>query len=189
MFERPKGPDITGSPINCYSPLILDTKHNHKVEAQAGIGVDLNNDGKPDGAAVNGDKMLAMSDLNGNNRIDGAEVFGDLTYDPFTKQPLKASNGFESLRIIAQEAAKRTKTSVITDDNVDIVKLQKALLQHGVQLGYVSDANDRQLEPLNDLISISLNYRLTHQTGIASHQQISTFRDSKGEFPVDDVWF
>jgi hypothetical protein len=178
-----------GGYMSCSSPLILDTNHNNKVEAKGDIGLDLNNDGKLDGAAVNGDKMLAMSDLNGNNRIDGAEVFGDQTFNPFTKKFLYSSNGFEALKLIAQEAGKRSNLTVINDNNVDVTILQKVLKDHGVQLGYVSDNNDKTLESLNDLISISLNYKFTNQTGKVSHQETGRFKDSKGEFPIDDVWF
>jgi hypothetical protein len=171
------------------SPLILDINHNGKVEAQSGIGVDLNNDGKPDGAAVGGDKMLAMSDLNNNGRIDGAEVFGDLTWSPFTKTHLKAPNGFEALRLIAEEAAKQANEQITSNDEVDIQKLTKVLERQKIQLGFISDGNDKTLEPIKDPLFISVKYEATQESGVGAHKQKGKFRDNSGTFNVDDVWF
>ena len=51
--------------------------------AEHGKGVDIDGNGKADGAAVNGDKMLAMNvDLNKDGKSDevtGKQVFGDKT--------------------------------------------------------------------------------------------------------------
>jgi hypothetical protein len=171
------------------SPLILDINHNGKVEAQGGIGVDLNNDGKPDGAAVGGDKMLAMSDLNNNGRIDGAEVFGDLTWCPFNKTPLKAPNGFEALRMIAEMAGKRSGQSLIESDQVNIHNLRQVLEKENVQLGFISDSNDKTLEPIKEPLFISIKYQATQESGVGAHKQKGKFRDNSGTYPVDDVWF
>ncbi|HSA06686.1 MAG TPA: hypothetical protein P5556_05870, partial [Candidatus Gastranaerophilales bacterium] len=139
------------------SPLIFDMD-NDGVEAQHGIGVDVDNDGKADGAAVGGDKMLAMGDLNGNGKIDGSEVFGNETINPFTGEKLNAENGFEALKLIAEAAEQKTGLDIIQGNHVLIEELQKALAQNNIALGLISDNNVSNLEGLNDIFKVDLNY-------------------------------
>lgn len=174
------------------SPLVLDMNGDGKVSAAAGKGVDINNDGKADGAATNGDKMLAMTDLNGNNKIDGAEVFGDQTVSPFTGKKLNAANGFEALKQIAQEAKEYTGIDCMNGSKVDVQKLQKALAKIGVNLGFVSDDNVKDLENLYGVKEIEVgNYTQSQRTGSSvEHLQNSVYTDENGvEYKVDDVWF
>ena len=174
------------------SPLVLDMNGDGKVSAAAGKGVDINNDGKADGAATNGDKMLAMTDLNGNGKIDGAEVFGDQTVSPFTGKKLNAANGFEALKQIAQEAKQYTGIDCMNGSKVDVQKLQKALAQVGINLGFVSDDNVTNLENLYGVKEIEVeNYKENARTGSAvEHLQQSVYTDENGvEYKVDDVWF
>ena len=174
------------------SPLILDINGDGKVSAAAGKGVDINNDGKADGAATNGDKMLAMTDLNGNGKIDGAEVFGDQTVSPFTGKKLNAANGFEALKQIAQEAKEYTGIDCMNGSKVDVQKLQMALAQVGINLGFVSDDNVTNLENLYGVKEIEVgNYKENTRTGASvEHLQQSVYIDENGvEYRVDDVWF
>ncbi|MBO5947291.1 hypothetical protein J6Q66_00465 [bacterium] len=174
------------------SPLIVDFNQDGKVSAAAGKGVDLNSDGKGDGAAVDGDKMLAMSDINGNKAIDGNEVFGDQTVDPFTGKKLNAENGFEALELVAKSAEKHTGINCIDiDGNVDLGKLQTALKTVGIELGFISDANNTMLEDLEKVAKINTrNYTEQDAQGDVQHRQLGTYTDTKGnQFKVNDVWF
>jgi hypothetical protein len=72
-----------------------------------GINLDPKDSTNADGAATNGDKMLAMCDFNKNGQIDGEEVFGEETVDPFGGGPIHAPNGFEALRVIAETAKRK----------------------------------------------------------------------------------
>lgn len=175
-----------------YSPLIVDFNQDGKVSAAAGKGVDLNGDGKGDGAAVDGDKMLAMSDINGNKTIDGNEVFGDQTVDPFTGKKLNAENGFEALELVAKSAEKHTGINCIDIDGiVDLGKLQTALKTVGIELGFISDANNTMLEDLEKVAKINTkNYTEQDAQGDVQHRQLGTYTDTKGnQFKVNDVWF
>ena len=175
------------------SPLILDMNHDGQVSATAGMGVDVNGDGKVDGAATGGDKMLAMTDINGNGSIDGAEVFGDKTVSPFTKQPINAKNGFEALKTIAQQAKQYTGIDCMSGSQVDVKKLQQALAKVGVKLGFISDGNNLTVEDLYGVSKIEVGkYTANDYDAAASVQnQISgEFTDENGvTYRVDDVWF
>ncbi len=173
------------------SPLILDADKDGKVEAAAGKGVDINNDGIADGAATGGDKMLAMSDLNGNGKIDGQEVFGNETVSPFTGKKLNAANGFEALKMIAQEAEEFTGIKCIKNNQVDLQKLQMALEDaKKVKLGLISDDNITNLEALGDAAKISLDYTENDDNSEVAHRQLGNFFDTQGNsFKIDDIWF
>ena len=156
------------------------------------MGVDINGDGKADGAATGGDKMLAMTDLNGNGSIDGAEVFGDKTVSPFTKQPINAKNGFEALKTIAQQAKQYTGIDCMDGSNVDMKKLEKALAMAGVKLGFISENNNTTVEDFTGVSKIDVgNYTETQRTGSSvENLQHSTYTDENGvTYKVDDVWF
>ena len=175
-----------------FSPLVLDMNHDGKVSATAGQGVDINNDGKVDGAATNGDKMLAMTDINGNGKVDGSEVFGNMTVSPFTKKALNAKNGFEALKMIAQEAEEYTGISCMDGSKVNVKNLEQALAKVGVKLGFVSDNNAENVEDLYGVSSIEVgNYTESERTNAdVQNLQHSTFTDENGnEYNVDDVWF
>ena len=174
------------------SPLILDMNGDGKVTATSGQGVDINNDGKADGAASGGDKMLAMTDLNGNGKVDGAEVFGDKTVSPFSGKKLNAANGFEALKQIAQEAKEYTGIDCMNGSKVDVKKLEQALATVGVKLGFISDDNTTKVEDLSGVSQIEVgNYTQAQRTGSSvEHLQQSVYTDENGvEFKVDDVWF
>ncbi len=173
------------------SPLIVDFNQDGKVSAEAGKGVDINNDGKADGAAVNGDKMLAMKDLNGNGVIDGAEVFGDKTVDPFTGKAIGAANGFDALKSVAESAEKATGIKCYTNGEVDLEALNKALGSVGQSLGFISDDNVTELEALSKVKSINVDsYKTQNDTGDVQHRQLgsATFKDGTSA-SVHDVWF
>ncbi|MEW5820925.1 MAG: hypothetical protein AB1782_12105 [Cyanobacteriota bacterium] len=179
------------------SPLVLDTNKDGKVSAEKGKGVDIDGDGKPDGAASGGDKMLAMGDVNGNGKIDGSEVFGNKTVDPFTGKQLNAANGFDALNQVAKSAKKQTGIDCIDDSgNVDLAKLRQAIQQQTGgkgSLGYISGDNVTQLESLEsqDAVKINTNNYVNQQdTGSVQHNQLGSYIDSSGlTQKVDDVWF
>lgn len=183
----------TTSRVQTYDPLIVDFNQDGKVSAQGGMGVDLNGDGKADGAATNGDKMLAMSDINGNGSIDGAEVFGEDTVDPFTGKKLNAANGFEALAQLASSATKHTGIICMdVDGNVNLQSLKRALATVGINLGFVSDANNSMIEELDKVISINTaNYTNSSETSNGVHHaQQGTYTDENGNiFKAHDVWF
>jgi len=174
------------------SPLIIDFNQDGVVSADSGLGVDLNNDGKADGAATGGDKMLAMSDINGNGKIDGAEVFGDQTVNPFTGEKINAANGFEALKEIAKSAESYTGIQCLNaNGDVNLQALKKALATKGINLGFISDDNNTQLEELSKVESINVNnYENQQDTGDVQHNQLGSakFTDG-GTVKVDDVWF
>lgn len=180
-----------------YSPLIIDYNRDGIVSAQSGIGVDINNDGKADGAATNGDKMLAMSDINGNNEIDGTEVFGNNTIDPFTNKKIEAQNGFEALEKLALSAEEKTGIKIIEGENVNLEQLEKALNTIGVSLGTISDYNVTELESIGELKSINVkDYQNTtidttkNETQDIEHRQLGygEFKDGT-KTKINDVWF
>ena len=173
------------------SPLIVDFDKDGKVEAIAGKGVDVDNNGYADGAATGGDKMLAMSDINGNGSIDGGEVFGDHTISPFTGEKLNAANGFEALKMIAEQAAEHTGINCIENGNVNLAELQKALKTVGINLGFVSDGNITELEDLGHVASINVeDYTEQDESGEVQHRQLGSYTDTEGEtYKTDDVWF
>lgn len=174
------------------SPLILDFNKDGQVSAAAGQGIDINNDGKADGAATGGDKMLAMTDINGNGSVDGAEVFGDKTVSPFTGKALNAANGFEALKAIAEEAKLYTGLDCMNGSTVDVKKLEKALASVGVKLGFVSDDNNSKVEDLVGVSQIEVeNYTESQRIGSnVEHLQHSVYTDENGvTYKVDDVWF
>ncbi|MDD3150362.1 MAG: hypothetical protein PHV68_05970, partial [Candidatus Gastranaerophilales bacterium] len=171
------------------SPLIFDMDGDG-VEAEHGIGVDINGDGKADGAASGGDKMLSMGDLNGDGIIDGTEVFGDQTINPFTGEKIGAANGFEALRIIAEEAEKLTGINVIEDGFVDIQALSKAFEEfEGISLGLISGDNVTELEGLGGISKVDVaGYEEVDENGKIQHRQQSSYTDIFGNtHKVDDV--
>ncbi|MDD3150468.1 MAG: hypothetical protein PHV68_06500 [Candidatus Gastranaerophilales bacterium] len=173
-------------------PLVFDMDGDG-VEATAGMGVDINGDGIADGAATGGDKMLAMGDLNGNGVIDGEEVFGDQTINPFTGEKLNAANGFEALRLIAEEAESRTGINVIENGVVSIQALNEAFGKfENLALGLISDGNITELESLGGIASVDVENYTEHEDGgtDTEHLQRGTFTDIFGNVhQVDDVWF
>lgn len=177
--------------VSTNSPLIIDFNKDGKVSAMAGKGVDIDNDGTADGAAVDGDKMLAMSDINGNGKIDGAEVFGNKTVDPFTGNALNAANGFEALKLVAESAEKATGMKCYTNGEVDLEALKKALGTVGINLGFISDDNVSELEALSKVKAINVDsYKEQQETGAVQHNQLgsATFDDGS-TVAVHDVWF
>ncbi len=174
------------------SPLIVDFNKDGKISAQAGIGVDIDGNGYSDGAAINGDKMLAMSDINGNGVVDGTEVFGDKTISPFSGKALNAANGFEALKLIAQEAETYAGINCINaNGDVDLKKLQEALKTVNINLGFISDKNNTKLEDLAHVASINVaNYTEQQDTGEVQHNQLGSYTDTDGQtHKTDDVWF
>ena len=174
------------------SPLVLDTNKDGKVTSSNAAGVDVNNDGTADGAATRGDKMLAMSDFNKNGQIDGNEVFGDQTVSPFTGKKLNAANGFEALKMIANEAEQKTGYKIITNGNVDIAKLQEALASVGINLGLISNNNVTSLESASDIRYINVDNYIQNDkaSGEVQHRQLGTYTDASGKIhSVNDVWY
>ena len=168
-----------------------DFNGDGKVSAKAGIGIDIDGDGIADGAATDGDKMLAMSDINGNGKIDGAEVFGNKTVNPFTGEAINAKNGFEALKEIALSAELYSGTICIEDGNVNLKKLQKILAKKGIKLGFVSGINNTSLEELSKIEKINIfDYKETQEFGDVQHNQQGSGTNSDGSIvKVDDVWF
>ena len=181
----------SSSKVTTGSPLIVDFNQDGKVSAEAGKGVDVDNNGTADGAATGGDKMLAMSDRNGNGKIDGSEVFGDQTVDPFTGQKINAANGFEALKVVAQSAYNATGINCIDKGNVDLQALKVALSLIGVNLGFISDNNVTNLEDLAHVKAINVeNYQTQQESGAVQHNQLGSYTSTDGtQHKVDDVWF
>jgi len=177
------------------TPLILDINRDGKISAAAGIGVDIDGNGTPDGAAVNGDKMLAMSPMNKDKVITGREVFGDHTIDPFTGFPLKAANGFIALKKVAISAQKNTGIKCLEGTYVDARKLKAALKKAKKgDLGLISDNNITVLEPLGDVAKINTDYKQVvfnkEDTANVKHRQIGNWLDVKNiSHIIHDVWF
>ena len=173
------------------SPLIVDFNKDGLVSAMSGIGVDIDGNKIADGAAIGGDKMLAMSSFNGNSSIDGQEVFGDNTVSPFTNQKLGASNGFEALKLLAEQAQKYTGISCINNGNVNLQALGSALEQVGVKLGFISGYNTTELESLGHVASINVeHYETVEAAGDVQHRQLGSYTDNEGKtYKTDDVWF
>lgn len=181
------------------SPLVLDLNGNGKVDVKQGVGVDIDGNGAADGAAADGDKMLALGDLNGNGKIDGSEVFGNETIDPFTGQKINAANGFEALREIAKSAEAKTGTTIIENGKVDLIKLKEALKTVGSDLGLIGGDNVTTLESLGNVTKINLTYEdknddyeyMTSNLNKDSISlQIGSFETTDGtSHKVDDVWF
>jgi hypothetical protein len=175
-----------------FCPLTLDTDKDGAVEATAGMGVDISGDGKADGAATGGDKMLAMSDITGDGEIGGAEVFGNKTVDPFTGEALNAENGFEALQMVAVSAEAKTGMECIDDKGVvNLQNLKQALESEGIGLGMISGDNTTRLESLGDAASIdTTNYITQQDTGDVRHNQLGSYQDTSGNtHKLDDVWF
>ena len=176
-------------------PLVLDTNKDgiiSSIKNNTGYGVDINGNGVGDGAATDGDKMLAMSDLNGNGKIDGAEVFGNYTVSPFSKKTLNAANGFEALKMIAQEAKEYTGVDCMNGNSVDIQKLAEVLEKQGVKLGLVGDNNTTALDDLGDIKSINIGYKSVKEDEAdkIKHNEISTYTTTDGKkYMVHDVTF
>jgi len=181
---------ITGN-YSTGSPLIVDFNKDGKISAIAGQGVDIDNNGYSDGAATGGDKMLAMSDMNGNSVIDGGEVFGDQTISPFTGEKLNAANGFEALKMIAEQAQAHTGINCISNGEVNLEQLKAALGTVGVSLGFISDNNITELEDFGHVVSINVNeYTEQDESGEVQHRQIGSYTDKEGaKYETDDVWF
>lgn len=173
------------------SPIIVDFNKDGVVSAASGNGVDVDGNGIGDGYANNGDKMLAMSDKNKNGVIDGSEVFGDQTVSPFTGLKLNAANGFEALRMIAEEAEKYTGISCLKDGVVDLQQLKAALGTVGVDLGFISDNNITELEDLAHVAAINVaEYDEVDAEGNVQHRQQGSYTDTNGDnYGANDVWF
>ncbi len=203
-YQKPES-NTQKTPINIYiaggssytyteaiDPLVIDFNQDGKVATAIGKGIDLDGNGTLDGAAANGDKMLAMTDLNGNGSIDGQEVFGDRTIDPFSGKALNAENGFEALRMVAESAQAATGIKCIDEKGlVDLKALNKALQTKGIKLGFVSDDNNSQVEDLTKVAYIDTkNYENKQETGPMQHNQqgISIFEDGSTA-KAHDVWF
>ncbi len=184
---------VNGTNYKTGSPLILDTDKDGKVEAQHGIGVDIDGDGKADGAATGGDKMLAMGDINGNGKIDGSEVFGNETIDPFTGKKLNAANGFEALKLVALSAETKTGIKIIENGQVNVQKLKEALTLNDISLGLISDNNVTQLEGLGDISKINLSYdetEIMNPDEKVHHLQFGSYTTADNKVhKVHDVWF
>jgi hypothetical protein len=183
------------------SPLILDTNKDNKISVIKGLGIaiDPSQPYKKLGAAVAGDKMLAMA-AGIDGEIDGTEVFGDETFDPFSSPRVKigAFNGFEALKFIAEKAQSLNPDLQVvasTPDHgilVNLKQLKQALQRAGNDLGLVEGADDTVLESLGDAESISLEYFTDSQDMVdgVEFKQKGFYLDSKGEkHLVVDVWF
>ena len=162
-----------------------------KVSAAARFGVDVSGNKVEDGTAIGGDKMLAFSDISGDGKVGGQEVFGDKTVSPFTKKAINAKNGFEALRIVAQQAKEYTGIDCMDGNDVDILKLQQALNKVGVTLGFVAGANTTKLESLHGVAKINVkNYTEGNATGTVQHRQQGSYTDVDGNtYGANDVWF
>ena len=151
------------------------------------------------GAAVNGDKMLAMCDWNRNGEVDHAEVFGDGTVDPFSGTELKAADGFEALNAVAKSAADRYPDLAILGNAksgavlVNLSPLRQALQRIQCDLGFISDQNIQKLELIGDAVSVQVtDYEHTPNDQIdgVAFAQKSYYLDSNGKkWGVTDVWF
>ena len=140
------------------SPIIVDFNKDGKVDATSGnTGIDADGNGIADGAATGGDKMLAMSDINGNGKVDGSEVFGDQTVSPFTGEKINATNGFEALKTIAQQAEEKTGIKCYSGGLVDLQALKSALATVGVNLGFISDDNVTELEDFAHVVALNVD--------------------------------
>ena len=135
--------------------------------------------------------MLAMSDANGNGQIDGSEVFGDQTVSPFTGEKLNAANGFEALKMIAEQAKDATGIDCMKAGFVDLQALKTALATVGVNLGFISDNNVTELENLAHVVAINVeNYKEVDAEGDVQHRQQGSYLDADGqEYGANDVWF
>lgn len=176
-------------------PLILDTNKDGKIESiktNTNYGVDINGNGVADGAANGADKMLAMSDLNGNGKIDGAEVFGNYTVSPFTKKVLNAKNGFEALKMIAQEAKEYTGIDCMNGNSVNVQKLAEALAKKNINLGLIGGNNTTKLGSLGDIQSVNVGYKSINEDADdkIKHSEISTYTTLDGKrYMAHDVTF
>lgn len=174
------------------SPIVVDFNKDGKVSATSGNkGIDVDGNGIADGAATGGDKMLAMSDINGSGSIDGNEVFGDQTVSPFTGEKINAANGFEALKVIAQQAEQYTGVKCYSNGQVDLQALKAALATVGVNLGFISDNNTTELEDLAHVAALNVDdYDEVDATGDAQHRQQGSYVDTTGNtYGADDVWF
>lgn len=182
---------MTATGTTKQSPLVVDFDGDGKVEAGRFTGVDLNGDGIADGGAIGGDKMLAMSDINGNGQIDANEVFGDQTVSPFTGKALNATNGFEALKMVAQEAEQYTGIKCYSNGQVDLQALKTALASVGSNLGFISDDNVTNLEDLAHIKAINVDeYETKESDDDVEHRQQGTAVTTDGTtVKTDDVWF
>lgn len=174
------------------SPIIVDFNRDGKVDAVSGnTGIDADGNGIADGAATGGDKMLAMSDMNGNGKVDGSEVFGDQTVSPFTGEKINASNGFEALKVIAQQAEEQTGIKCYSGGLVDLQALKSALATVGVNLGFISDDNVTELEDLAHVVALNVdNYNQVDEEGDVQHRQQGSYVANDGQtYGANDVWF
>lgn len=174
------------------SPIIVDFNKDGKVDATSGnTGIDADRNGIADGAATGGDKMLAMSDMNGNGKVDGSEVFGDQTVSPFTGEKINATNGFEALKTIAQQAEEKTGIKCYSGGLVDLQALKSALATVGVNLGFISDDNVTELEDLAHVVALNVdNYNQVDEEGDVQHRQQGSYVANDGQtYGANDVWF
>ena len=174
------------------SPIIVDFNKDGKVDATSGnTGIDADGNGIADGAATGGDKMLAMSDINGNGKVDGSEVFGDQTVSPFTGEKINATNGFEALKTIAQQAEEKTGIKCYSGGLVDLQALKSALATVGVNLGFISDDNVTELEDLAHVVALNVdNYNQVDAEGDIQHRQQGSYVANDGQtYGANDVWF
>ena len=171
------------------------------ISAVKGIGVNMNAADSTihNGAATNGDKMLAMCDLNGDGEIDYREVFGDGTVDPFTRRPLYAANGFIALQQVAESAQADNPDlrlfSRSSDGSllVSLPQLKQALRRIQCDLGFISDQNTNILEPLNSVVWVQVTQYQRDDAELRDgirFAQKGFYLDAQGRrWGVDDVWF
>ncbi|KAI3650632.1 hypothetical protein MP228_004113 [Amoeboaphelidium protococcarum] len=179
------------------SPLIFDMNNDGKVSAKRGVGITLEPEdvNDRDGGAVDGDKMLAMSDINGNGVIDIEEVFGNFTISPFTRKPYKAPNGFVALELLAKELLNNGCDSVFRNESmVDLPAVRKCLRQKlNASFGFIAKNNVKIIEPLGIAMYVDVkNYLETpgdYQDGILHAQKGQFIKTDGSKGKVHDVWF
>ncbi|KAI3637799.1 hypothetical protein MIR68_004448 [Amoeboaphelidium protococcarum] len=179
------------------SPLIFDMNNDGKVSAKRGVGITLEPEdvNDRDGGAVDGDKMLAMSDINGNGVIDIEEVFGNFTISPFTRKPYKAPNGFVALELLAKELLNNGCDGAFQNVSmVDLQAVRKCLRQKlNLNFGFIARNNVKIIEPLGIAMYVDVkNYLETpgdYQDGILHAQKGQFIKTDGSTGKVHDVWF
>ncbi|KAI3637427.1 hypothetical protein MIR68_004076 [Amoeboaphelidium protococcarum] len=179
------------------SPLIFDMNDDGKVSAKRGVGITLEPEqvNDRDGGAVDGDKMLAMSDINGNGVIDIEEVFGNFTISPFTRKPYKARNGFVALKLLAQEIDGNGCDGAFHNESmVALQAIKKCLRQKlNINFGFIARNNVKVIEPLGIAMYVDVkNYLETpndYQNGILHGQKGQFIKTDGSTGKVHDVWF
>ena len=143
--------------------------------------------------------MLAMCEFSGNGEIDYREVFGDGTVDPFTRRPLHAANGFIALQRVAESAQRKyrdLKLFTISNDGILLVSLPQlklALQRIHCDLGFISDSNTQNLEPLVNAEWVQVTQYQQDDNDVRDGIQFAQkgfYLDAAGvRWGVDDVWF